>query len=156
MARDKICPYCGQQQHWHTKKWYMSEWRINPTRIEKSDDFTLETQNPHYKNEEPMRLYPECKVKEGMIAKPQLIIKRTKKQQAHAKKLGENSKIAGEIRLSENIMGSEENHYEWHKRHGPHLHDMDEWEEVLEKHQERTEAEIKELKRQQRALFKKE
>jgi hypothetical protein len=154
--RDNICPYCGQQQHWHTKKWYMKEWRINPERLKESDDFMLETENPYYKNAAPMRRYPECKIQEGMSANPQLIIKRTEKQRAQAKKLGTYAKIEGEIQLSEKMMESEENHFEWHKRNGEHLHDMDKWEETLEKHQEKNKAELKELRRQQRALFKRE
>jgi len=116
----KTCPKCGNAPHWHTKKWYMAEWRINPERAKVT---ALECDNPYYKRGASMWLYAECEVAAALEAHPELRIKdRTAKQQAAAQQLAENNKELADIRADAKTAEDLLDHADWHYAYGLHRH----------------------------------
>ncbi|MFQ6056215.1 MAG: hypothetical protein ACE5J3_09590 [Methanosarcinales archaeon] len=83
------CPHCGYKgyRHCHTKRWYMKNWKINPERLSIKPEYVENPYNPEFA---PMKVYPECLVKEQHKLHPELTIKpRTEKQKEAIKKLVE-------------------------------------------------------------------
>jgi hypothetical protein len=122
----ELCPFCGQPRHWHTKKWYMTEFQINPERTGIEPKLVP---NPHYSTSPKMKLYAECQILQAKADHPELIIKpRTEKQIVVGKRIGELSHdIAYVKRPLRNIAFEEKNfesHLEYHQNpeHGFHNH----------------------------------
>lgn len=152
----KYCPHCGELRHYHTKKWYMKEFRVNPERL--SDIEILKMKNPHYSSASPMVLYAECQVKIELEKHPDLIIKqRTEKQITTSKeigqKLGEYSRIKGEINHNCRRMHDDINHFNWHLENGNHKHNMEEWDKQLEIDIEKTKQNIDGLNQRKDKIF---
>lgn len=155
----KKCEHCDTEYsrdkpHYHTKKYYMQEYKINPERLNLSDDIILVKDNPYYRSAPPMVLYPLCAVESGKKKHPELLIKpRSEKQKAVAERLAQTGKINAEIKQIEANLNDEMRHYGWHAENGEHRHDMDKWHKELIKREIETEQQVEEIKNQRSKVF---
>jgi len=125
--RNENCPYCGEPRHFHTKKWYMSEWKINPERLGIKP---LLTRNAY--GSFKIKLYAECQVKIEQEKHPELTIKpRTEKQKKATEKLVAINEDQNKILWKIERRDDDRSHAEYHEREGLHYHTEEELKRMI-------------------------